>query len=186
MQAETLAKIDIIKSSLELLRKHVNFDYAKDRLVTLEAQTTASDFWNDQTEAQRVMREKNQLERQLYIITSLQREMTDAVDLIELGAAEGDYEIVAEAEAILSSLVTIAEKRQLESLLSGEADRNDCFVEIHAGAGGTEAQDWAQMLLRMYSRWCDTRGFRIEMIEESAGEEAGIKSVTMRVNGDTA
>ena len=186
MQAETLAKIEVIQSSLELLRKHVNFDYAQGRLVTLEAQTTASDFWNDQSEAKRVMREKNQLERQLNAITSLQTEMTDAVDLIELGAAEGDDEIVAEAEAILSSLVTIAKKRQLESLLSGEADGNDCFVEIHAGAGGTEAQDWAQMLLRMYSRWCDTRGFRIEMIEENAGEEAGIKSVTMRVNGDTA
>ena len=130
------------------------------------------------------MRE-NQLERQLHAITSLQSEMTDAVDLIELGVVEGDDEIVAEAEATLP-LVTIAEQRQLESLLSGEADGNDCFVEIHAGAGGTEAQDWAQMLLRMYSRWCDMRGFRIEMIEESAGEEAGIKSVTMRVNGDTA
>ena len=186
MQAETLAKIEVIQTSLELLRKHVNFDDAQDRLAALEAQTTAADFWNDQAVAQRVMREKNQLERQLNAITSLQSEMTDAVDLIELGAAEGDDEIVAEAEATLTSLVEIAEKRQLESLLSGEADGNDCFVEIHAGAGGTEAQDWAQMLVRMYSRWCDTRGFKIEMIEESAGEEAGIKSVTMRVNGDTA
>ena len=186
MQADTLAKIEVIKSSLELLRKHVNFDDAQDRLAELEVQTTASDFWNDQAAAQRVMREKNQLERQLQAITSLQGEMTDAVDLIELGVAEGDNEIVAEAEATLSSLVMIAEKRQLESMLSGEADGNDCFVEIHAGAGGTEAQDWAQMLLRMYSRWCDTRGFKIETIEESAGEEAGIKSVTMRVNGDTA
>ena len=186
MQADTLAKIEVIQTSLELLRKHVNFDDAQDRLAALEAQTTAADFWNDQAVAQRVMREKNQLERQLDAITSLQSEMTDAVDLIELGAAEGDDEIVAEAEATLTSLVEIAEKRQLESLLSGEADGNDCFVEIHAGAGGTEAQDWAQMLVRMYSRWCDTRGFKIEMIEESAGEEAGIKSVTMRVNGDTA
>jgi peptide chain release factor 2 len=121
------------------------------------------------------MREKNQLERQIQAITSLQGEMTDAVDLIELGTAEGDAEIVAEAEATLTSLVAIAEQRQLESLLSGEADGNNCFVEIHAGAGGTEAQDWAQMLVRMYSRWCDARGFKIEMIEESAGEEAGHK-----------
>ena len=186
MQAETLAKIEIIQSSLELLRKHVNFDDAQDRLAALEAQTTASDFWSDQAEAQCVMREKNKLERQLHAITSLQSEMKDAVDLLELGAVEGDNEIVAEAEATIASLVKIAEKRQLESLLSGEADSNDCFVEIHAGAGGTEAQDWAQMLLRMYSRWCDTRGFKIEMIEESSGEEAGIKSVTIRVNGETA
>ena len=183
MQAETLAKIEVIQTSLELLRKHMNFGDAQDRLAALEAQTTAADFWNDQAVAQRVMQEKNQLERQLDAITSLQSEMTDAVDLIELGAAEGDDEIVAEAEATLTSLVEIAEKRQLESLLSGEADGNDCFVEIHAGAGGTEAQDWAQMLVRMYSRWCDTRGFKIEMIEESAGEEAGVKSVTLRVNG---
>ena len=186
MQAETIAKIEVIKSSLELLRKHVNFDDAQDRLADLEAQTTAADFWNDQAVAQNVMREKNQLERQIQAITSLQGEMTDAVDLIELGTAEGDAEIVAEAEATLTSLVAIAEQRQLESLLSGEADGNNCFIEIHAGAGGTEAQDWAQMLVRMYSRWCDARGLKIEMIEESAGEEAGIKSVTMRVNGDAA
>ena len=186
MQAETVAKIEVIKSSLELLRKHVNFDDAKDRLADLEAQTTAADFWNDQAVAQNVMREKNQLERQIQAITSLQGEMTDAVDLIELGTAEGDAEIVAEAEATLTSLVAIAEQRQLESLLSGEADGNDCFLEIHAGAGGTEAQDWAAMLVRMYSRWCERRGFKLQMIEESAGEEAGIKSVTMRIEGDNA
>ena len=116
MQAETHAKIEIIQSSLKLLRKHVNFDDAQYRLEALEAQTTASDFWNDQGEAQRVMREKNQLERQLDAITSLQSQMLDAVDLIELGTAEGDDEIVAEAESILSSLVAVAEKRQLESL----------------------------------------------------------------------
>ena len=186
MQAGTVEKIELIKSSLKLLRKHVNFDDAEERLAGLESQTTVADFWNDQAVAQRVMREKNQLERQIRAITSLQDEMTDAVGLIELGTAEGDDEIVAEAEATLTSLAAIAEQRQLESLLSGEADGNHCFVEIHAGAGGTEAQDWAQILVRMYSRWCDARGFKIEMIEESAGEEAGIKSVTMRVNGDTA
>ena len=104
MQAETLAKIEIIQSSLELLRKHVSFDDAQDRLAALEAQTTASDFWNDQAEAQCVMREKNKLERQLHAIMSLQSEMKDAVDLIELGAIEGDNEIVAEAEATIASV----------------------------------------------------------------------------------
>ena len=186
MQAETLAKIEIIQSSLELLRKHINFDYAQDRLVTLEALTTAPDFWNDRPEAQRVMREKNQLERQLHAITSLQSEMIDAVDLIELGTAEGDNEIVIEAEAILSSLVTIAEKRQLESLLSGEADGNDCFVEIHAGAGGTEAQDWAEMLERAYLNWAQKRGFKATITSRNKGEEAGIKSVTIEIEGTYA
>lgn len=186
MQAETLAKIEVIKSALALLRKHVNFDVATARLDQLNTQTTMADFWNDQAVAQNVMREKNQLERQLNAIKSLQNEMTDAVDLIELGTAEGDNEIVADAEATLSSLVEIAEKSQLESLLSGEADGNDCFVEIHAGAGGTEAQDWALMLMRMYSRWSEARGFKLQIIEESAGEEAGIKSVTMRIEGENA
>jgi len=186
MQAETAANVDIIETAIDLLRKHVKYNVAKARLAALETEITAADFWNDQAAAQDTMREKNRLERQLDVIDSLQNEMDDAVGLIELGTAEGDSEIVAEAEASLAKLVTIAEKRQLESLLSGEADGNDCFIEIHAGAGGTEAQDWALMLMRMYSRWCEARGFKLQIIEESAGEEAGIKSVTMRVDGESA
>jgi peptide chain release factor 2 len=186
MQAETQAKIDVISSTLELLRKHINFDEALVRLDDLETQTTIPDFWNDQATAQDVMREKNRLERQINLIKDMQAEMDDCVGLIELGLAEGDEDVVDEAEAALSKLVTEADKRQLESLLSGEADANDCFLEIHAGAGGTEAQDWAQMLVRMYGRWCEQRGYKVQMIEESAGEEAGIKSVTMRIDGENA
>ena len=144
------------------------------------------DFWNDQAAAQEAMREKNRLERQVTMITELQSQLDDAAGLIELGEMEGDQDVVTEAEEAIARLVVIAEKRQLESLLSGEADGNDCFLEVHAGAGGTEAQDWAVMLVRMYSRWCERRGFKLEMIEESAGEEAGVKSVTMRVEGDNA
>ena len=186
MQAETLAKIDTIKSAVVLLRKHVKYDEAKARLVDLEVIIAGGEFWHDQVNAQKTMREKNRLERQLSVIDSLQLEMNDLVALLELGAAENDEEIVADAEASLSNLVCIAEKRQLESLFSGEADANHCFIEVHAGAGGTEAQDWALMLMRMYSRWSEARGFKIQLIEESAGEEAGIKSVTMRVEGENA
>ena len=186
MQAETQAHIDIIMTAIDLLRKHVDFEAATARLAELEALSADGDFWNDQAAAQDAMREKNRLQRQIDAITSLQAELDDAVGLIELGEMEGDEEVVAEAEASLASLVTLAEKRQLESLLSGEADGNDCFLEIHAGAGGTEAQDWAAMLMRMYSRWCERRGFKLQMIEESAGEEAGVKSVTMRIEGDNA
>ncbi|MFZ8924266.1 MAG: peptide chain release factor 2 [Candidatus Puniceispirillaceae bacterium] len=186
MQAETAAKIDIIKTAIDLLRKHVKYDDAKARLTSLEAVISDGDFWNDQASAQETMREKNRLERQLSVIDSLQSEMDDAVELLELGAAEGDNEIVIDAEDTLSKLVAVAEKRQLESLLSGEADGNDCFIEVHAGAGGTEAQDWALMLMRMYSRWSEARGFKLQIIEESAGEEAGIKSVTMRIEGENA
>jgi len=186
MQAETAAKIDIIKTAIDLLRKHVKYDDAKARLTSLEVVISDGDFWNDQASAQETMREKNRLERQLSVIDSLQSEMDDAVELLELGAAEGDNEIVIDAEDTLSKLVAVAEKRQLESLLSGEADGNDCFIEVHAGAGGTEAQDWALMLMRMYSRWSEARGFKLQIIEESAGEEAGIKSVTMRIEGENA
>ncbi|MBL6596414.1 MAG: peptide chain release factor 2 [Candidatus Puniceispirillum sp.] len=186
MQAETAAKIEIIKTAIDLLRKHVKYDDAKARLTSLEAAISDGDFWNDQASAQETMREKNRIERQLSVIDNLQSEMDDALELLELGAAEGDDEIVIDAEEILSKLVTVAEKRQLESLLSGEADGNDCFIEVHAGAGGTEAQDWALMLMRMYSRWSEARGFKLQIIEESAGEEAGIKSVTIRIEGENA
>ena len=186
MQAETQAHIETIKTAIDLLRKHVDFDAASARLVELEELSADGDFWNNQAAAQEAMREKNRLQRQVTMITDLQTELDDAAGLIELGEMEGDADVVAEAEEVIASLVTIAEKRQLESLLSGEADGNDCFLEVHAGAGGTEAQDWASMLVRMYSRWCERRGFKLEMIEESAGEEAGVKSVTMRVDGDNA
>ena len=186
MQAETAAKIATIKTAVDLLRKHVKYDDAKARMADLEVAISNGDFWNDQENAQRIMREKNRLERQLSIIDKLQSEMEDVVALWELGVAENDEEIVADAESSLSNLVCIAQKRQLESLLSGEADSNDCFLEVHAGAGGTEAQDWALMLMRMYSRWSEARGFKLQLIEESAGEEAGIKSVTMRIEGENA
>ncbi|HEV2336480.1 MAG TPA: peptide chain release factor 2, partial [Stellaceae bacterium] len=110
----------------------------------------------------------------------------DAVELIELGDAEGDAGIVAEAEAGLEQLRAEAERREVESLLSGEADGNDCYLEIHAGAGGTEAQDWAEMLLRMYVRWAEQHDYKVEWLEESAGDVAGIKSATVRVSGTDA
>ena len=174
MQAETVAKIDTIKSAVDLLRKHVKYDDAKARLADLEVETTDGDFWNDQVKAQETMREKNRLERRLSVIDTLQLEMDDVVALLELGVAENDEEILADAEASLSSLVCIAEKRQLESLLSGEADVNDCFIEVHAGAGGTEAQDWALMLMRMYSRWA-----RHVVLESSLLRKARVKKLAL-------
>jgi len=186
MQAETTAKVDIIKTAIDLLCKHVKYDDAKVQLASLESVISDGNFWNDQASAQETMREKNRLERQLTVIDTLQLQMEDAIELLELGTAEGDEEIIDDAEASLTKLVAIAEKRQLDSLLSGEADANDCFIEVHAGAGGTEAQDWALMLMRMYSRWSEARGFKLQIIEESVGEEAGIKSVTMRIGGENA
>ena len=130
-----------------------------------------------------MLRERTRLDRAINGYRRIEREVDDSVELIELGEAEGDQAIVAEAEASLAKLHEEAQKREVESLLSGEADGNDCYLEVHAGAGGTEAQDWAEMLLRMYVRWAESRGYKAEWLEESAGEGAGIKSATLKVSG---
>jgi peptide chain release factor 2 len=119
-------------------------------------------------------------------LDALTRDLSDNIELIELGQAEGDDDVVAEAEAALEALRRRTAKEELRTLLSGEADANDCYLEIHAGAGGTEAQDWAEMLVRMYTRWAEGHGHKVEWLEESAGEEAGIKSATLKILGDNA
>jgi peptide chain release factor 2 len=133
-----------------------------------------------------VLRERTRLDRAIDSYRRIEREVDEAIELIALGDAEGDTAIVAEAEGSLDELREEARQREVESLLSGEADGNDCYLEVHAGAGGTEAQDWAEMLLRMYVRWAEARGYKVEWLEESAGEEAGLKSATVRVNGPDA
>jgi peptide chain release factor 2 len=132
------------------------------------------------------MRERTRLDQGVNGYLAIERELQDTLDLIELAENEGDQAMVAEAERTLARLRQEAGKRELESLLSGEADANDAYLEVHAGAGGTEAQDWAEMLLRMYMRWAEQHGYKVEWLEESAGEEAGIKSATIRVVGDNA
>ena len=132
------------------------------------------------------MRERNRLAGQIEAVKLLERQLEDALTLIELGEAEGDADTAAEGEAALRRAAEEAEKRQLETLLSGEADANDCYLEVHAGAGGTEAQDWAEMLQRMYVRWAEQHGYKVEWLEESPGEEAGLKSATIQVSGENA
>ena len=129
------------------------------------------------------MRERTVLEDRLGSLARLERELEDAVTLVELGESEGDAATEAEGVAALKTLVAEGERRQLEALLSGEADANDTYLEVHAGAGGTESCDWARMLLRMYVRWAERRGFEVEVIEETPGEEAGVKSATIMVKG---
>jgi peptide chain release factor 2 len=132
------------------------------------------------------MRERTHLSDAIAAFRALDRELDDAVTLAELGEAEGDTASIDEAQRNLANLKERAAKRELESLLSGEADMNDCYLEVHAGAGGTEAQDWAQMLLRMYVRWAEQHGYKVEWLEESAGEEAGLKSATIEIKGPNA
>ena len=186
MQAEAHHAVESIKYAISLLRQHVNWDEAVARYAELESQITQADFWNDQDNAQAVMKEKNRLETQIQDVELLETGLSDQLEMIALAEEEGDTDMVAEAEAALQDLAVIAGKKQLASLLSGEADGNNCYIEIHPGAGGTEAQDWASMLQRMYMRWAERRGFKLEVIEETAGDEAGIKSATIKVNGDTA
>ena len=143
-------------------------------------------MWNDPAKAQALMRERNSLDSGIKAIDEISRELADSIELIELGEAEGDDDVVAEAEATLAALKTRAGAAELETLLSGEADANDCYLEVHAGAGGTEAQDWAEMLLRMYARWAEQHGYKVEWLEESPGEEAGIKSATLKISGHNA
>jgi peptide chain release factor 2 len=130
-----------------------------------------------------MLRERTRLERAIDSYRRIESGVDEAVDLIELGEAEGEKQIVAEAEASLEAIRFEARRREIESLLSGEADADDCYLEVHAGSGGTEAQDWAEMLLRMYVRWADAHDYKVEWLEESGGEVAGIKSATIKISG---
>jgi len=132
------------------------------------------------------MRERDALEDRLNAIGRIEQEFSDEVTLIELGESEKDDKTIAEAEAALKKLKVEVARRELEALLSGEADANDCYLEVHAGAGGTESQDWAGMLMRMYVRWAEQHGYKVEWIEETEGEGAGIKSATVVMKGHNA
>ena len=132
------------------------------------------------------MRERTQLEQKITALRDAETALNDNLDFIEMGEAENDEEIVRDAETVLEQLKIQLEKQQLESLLSGEADKNDAYLNINAGSGGTEAQDWAQMLMRMYLRWAERRGYKTALLEISDGEEAGIKSATIRIEGEMA
>ena len=186
MQAETQHAVDTINAAITLLKTHINVEESQARLEGLMTQISDPNFWNDQETAQSVMQEKTYIENALASLAEITDGLQDHLDMIALGEEEGDEAIVAEAEAEIVKLSAIAAKKQLESLLSGEADKNNCFLEIHPGAGGTEAQDWAEILMRMYSRWAESRHFKLEIMEELSGDEAGIKSVTMRIAGVNA
>jgi peptide chain release factor 2 len=155
-------------------------------LAELNAAVEDPSFWNSPERAQKLMRERQQLSDGISAVERFEREVADQVELIGLGEAESDASIVEEAEAKLKALRAEAERRQIETMLSGEADGNDAYLEIHAGAGGTESQDWAAMLMRMYTRFAEQNGYKVQILEYHDGEEAGIKSVTLQVSGPSA
>ncbi|OZA19070.1 MAG: peptide chain release factor 2 [Rhodobacterales bacterium 17-64-5] len=186
MRAETQANIDAIQRSLKLLAQRMDHETAPHRLEEFDAMIEAPDLWNDPEKAQKLMRERQGLIDALGTYKLIDTGLRDNVDLIELGEAEGDAEIVAEAEVALAELAKTAAAKELEALLDGEADANDTFLEVNAGAGGTESCDWASMLARMYVRWAEKRGFTVELQSETEGEGAGIKSASYKVSGKNA
>jgi peptide chain release factor 2 len=163
-----------------------DWDRAQVRFDELTALSERPDFWNDPEKAQKLMRERTKLENGMNAIVSLERDLRDSVELAEMAEAEGDEGLIAEAQASLEAAQGRAAKAELEALLSGEADSNDAYIEFNSGAGGTESQDWTEMLLRMYSRWANARGFKTEFLEEQGGDTAGIKSATLLVQGENA
>jgi len=186
MRAEAQAHIDRIEAALDLVRQSLDWERALRRLDELNARVQDPNLWDDPKEAQKVSREQKQLESAVNTVNQISAEMGDAVEFIEMGEAEGEESIVNDGLASLEKLATRADADKVQALLSGEADANDTYLEIHAGAGGTESQDWAEMLFRMYGRWAERRGFKVETVEYQAGDQAGIKSATLLIKGDNA
>ena len=186
MRAETQATIEAIRKSLKLLGQRMDWETAPHRLEELNAMIEAGDIWSDPARAQKLMRDRQMLSDAVETYRRIDTELKDNAELIELGEAEGDAEIVADAEASLKALAELAAQKELEALLNGEADGNDTFLEINAGAGGTESADWASMLARMYVRWAEKKGYNVELLSETPGEEAGIRSAGYKISGPNA
>jgi len=186
MRAETQALADSVTRSLRLIGQRMDWDTAPHRLEELNAMIEAGDIWSDPARAQKLMRDRQVLADGIETYRRIERELKDNLELIELGEAEGDEAIVRDAEAALRALRDFAGQKELEALLDGEADGNDTFLEINAGAGGTESCDWAAMLARMYVRWAESHGYKVELQSETPGEEAGIRSATYRISGKNA
>jgi len=186
MRAEAQAHIDQINAATALLRRFLDWDRANKRLDELNAKVENSSLWDDPKAAQEVMRERQRLEQAIGATRAIERELSDTAELIELAESEGDEALIDDGVRSLAELAERAERDKVAALLAGEADANNAYVEINAGAGGTESQDWAGMLQRMYSRWGERHGFKVELIDHHYGEQAGIKSSTLLIKGPNA
>lgn len=186
MRAETQTLVAEIEKSLELLRQRMGWESAQHRLEEFNARVEDPNLWDDPAKAQKLMRDRQSLVDAMDIHNGIQQELNDSVELIEMGEMEDDAEIVSDAETTLKKLAKRAAAKELEALLNGEADGNDTFLEINAGAGGTESCDWASMLARMYVRWAEKRGYNVELQSEQSGDEAGIKSAAYKISGHNA
>ena len=186
MRAEAQQHIDEINAATQLLRRFLDWDKAQKRLGELNARVEDPKLWDDPKAAQEVMRERRRLDEAIGATRKIETELTDTVELIEMAEMEGDEALVDDGVKSLGELADRAEKDKVAALLAGEADANNSYVEINAGAGGTESNDWASMLLRMYSRWGERHGMKVEMIDHHSGDQAGIKSATILIKGENA
>ena len=186
MRADAQAHVDKITAALALLRRFLDWGKALRRLDELNARVEDPTLWDDPKAAQDVMRERRRLDEAIGATRAIESEMADTVELIEMAEAEGDEALADDGVASLGELAARAETDKVKALLAGEADSNDTYIEIHAGTGGTESQDWAEMLQRMYTRWAEKKGYKVELIEYQSGEQAGIKSATLLVKGENA
>lgn len=186
MRAEAQAYINRIEAALALVRLSLDWERALRRLDELNARVQDPTLWDNPKQAQAISREQKTLETAIGTVNDISAEMADAVEFIAMGEAEGEDGIVADGLKTIEQLADRADADKVQALLSGEADGNDTYLEIHAGAGGTESQDWAEMLLRMYGRWAERRGYKVETVEYQSGEQAGIKSATLLIKGDGA
>jgi peptide chain release factor 2 len=186
MRAEIQTIAGEIEKSLSLLAQRMERDTASHRLEEFNARVEDPTLWDDPDAAQKLMRDRQSLVDDIASYEAIKQELSDHVELIEMGEMENDAGVVTEAEDGLKVLAAKAAEKELEALLNGEADANDTFLEINSGAGGTEACDWAAMLARMYVRWAERKGYKVELQSESAGEEVGIKSASYKISGHNA
>jgi len=186
MRAEAQAHADQINQALALLRRFLDWDRALRRLDELNNRVEDPKLWEDPKQAQEVMRERRRLDEAIGATRAIETELSDTIELMEMAEAEGDTALVDDAIVGLAALSLRADQDKVKALLSGEADANDTYVEINSGAGGTESQDWAGMLQRMYTRWAERHGYKVELVDYHSGEQAGIKSATLLVKGENA
>mgnify|MGYP000556341190 CR=1 FL=1 len=186
MRAEMTNVVGAIEKSLALLAKRLDYETAPYRLEEFNAIIEDPSLWDDQERAQKLMRDRQLLVDAISIYEGIKQDLSDNLEMIELGELEEDLEVVKDAENALKALAKTAGEKELEALLDGEADSNDTFLEINSGAGGTESCDWALMLARMYVRWAEKKGYTVELQSETAGEEAGIKSASYKITGHNA
>ncbi|MDR0640256.1 MAG: peptide chain release factor 2 [Holosporales bacterium] len=183
MTPQDLRNVEVIESAIRNIKSFVDFHNTLKMIQELGNKINSSGFWDDAELAVKIIKERDQLQNSVDPVQNLEVRFIDIVDLIKLAESENDEQSIGEFSGILERMTHEATTLQIESILNAPHDAADCYVEIHAGAGGTEAQDWAEMLARMYFRWAEKRGYRIEITDKMDGDEAGVKSITINIKG---